>query len=56
MSDVSELLRSLTKNERMSKSLIFLGELLIRSFFRLKQAIRSEKPMSEFPALLKMRP
>ena len=56
MSDVSELLRSLTKNERMSKSLIFLSELLIRSFFRLKQAIRSEKPMSEFPALLKMRP
>ena len=30
MSDVSESLISLTKNERMSESLIFLSELLIR--------------------------
>ena len=29
---VSESLRSLTKNEQMSESLIFLSELLIRSF------------------------
>ena len=33
-SDVSELLRLLTKNEGMSKSLIFLSESLICSFFR----------------------
>ena len=33
MSNVSELLRSLTKNERMSESLVFLSELLIHSFF-----------------------
>ena len=32
VSDVSESLRSLTKNERMSESLIFLSESLIRSF------------------------
>ena len=42
MSDVSESLISLTKNERMSESLIFLSELLIRSFFDKKRAIRSE--------------
>ena len=40
---MSESLRSLTKNEQMSKSLVFLSESLIRSFFA--------KPMSEFPAL-----
>ena len=33
MSDVSELLILLTKNERMSESLIFLSESLIRSFW-----------------------
>ena len=33
MSDVSKSLRSLTKNEGMSKSLEFLSELLIHSFF-----------------------
>ena len=37
MSNVSESLRALTKNERMSESLIFLSESLIR------------KPLSEFP-------
>ena len=52
MSDVSESLRSLTKNEqfaqvahqneRMSNSLIFLSKLLICSFLGKKQAIRSE--------------
>ena len=42
MSDVSESLRSLTKNERMSESLIFLSKSLIRSFLDKKQAIRSE--------------
>ena len=39
---VSESLRSLTKNERMSESLIFLSELLIHSFLDKKRAIRSE--------------
>ena len=39
---VSESLRSLTKNERMSESLIFLSESLIRSFLDKKRAIRSE--------------
>ena len=39
---VSDLLRSLTKNEQMSELLVFLSESLIRSFFRKKQAIRTE--------------
>ena len=39
---VSESLRSLTKNERMSKSLIFLSESLNCSFFEQKRAIGSE--------------
>ena len=42
MSDVSESLISLTKNERMSESLIFLSESLIRSFLGKNLAIRSE--------------
>ena len=42
MSDVSESLRSLTKNEQMSELLVFLSESLIRSLFCKKQAIRSE--------------
>ena len=33
MSNVSEALSSLTKNERMSESLVFLSESLILSFF-----------------------
>ena len=39
---MSKLLRSLTKNERMTESLVFLSKSLIRSFFRKKRAIRSE--------------
>ena len=39
---VSDSLRSLTKNERMSEWLIFLSESLIRSFLGKKQAILSE--------------
>ena len=39
---VSESLRSLTKNEQMSESLIFLSKSLICSFLGKKQAIRSE--------------
>ena len=38
---MSQLLRLLTKNERMSESLVFLSESLIRSFFPKKRAIRS---------------
>ena len=37
---VSESLRLLTKNEQMSESLVFLSELLIRSFVGKKRAIR----------------
>ena len=33
VSDVSESLRSFTKNEQMSESLIFLSESLLRSFW-----------------------
>ena len=39
---MSELLRSLTKNEQMSESLIFLSESLIHSFLDKKRAIRLE--------------
>ena len=39
---MSESLRSLTKNEQMSESLVFLSKSLIRSFFRKKRAICSE--------------
>ena len=39
---MSDLLRSLTKNELMSELLVFLSESLIRSFFRKKRAIGSE--------------
>ena len=42
MSDVSKSLILLTKNERMSESLIYLSESLICSFLDKKQAIRSE--------------
>ena len=42
MSDVSESLILLTKNERMSELLIFLSELLIRSFLDKKRAICSK--------------
>ena len=42
VSDVSESLISLKKNEQMGESLIFLRELLIRSFLDTKWAIHSE--------------
>ena len=55
VSDVSKLLRSLTKNERpwanRSGRLIKMSELLIRSFFRKKKSDSLRKPKSEFPAL-----
>ena len=48
---VSESLRSLTKNEQMSESLIFLSESLICSFLGKKTSDSLGKPMSEFLAL-----
>ena len=48
---VSESLRSLTKNEQMSESLVFVSESLIRSFLGKKTSDSLGKPMSEFPAL-----
>ena len=48
MSDVSESLISLTKNERMSESFIFLSESLI---FGPKTSDSLGNQMSEFPAL-----
>ena len=57
MSDVSESLRSITKNEQMSewsnRSFFerIANSLIICSLFRKKRAIHSRKPMSEFPTL-----
>ena len=48
VSNVSELLRSLTKNERMSESLVFLSKVLICSFFRKKRAICAENRSANF--------
>ena len=45
---MSDLLRLLTNNKRIAR---FFSKLFIRSFFRTKRAIRSEKPMREFPTL-----
>ena len=50
MSDVSDSLISLTKNERMSELLIILSESLI---FRQKTSDSLRNQMSEFPALKK---
>ena len=47
---MSESLISLTKNEQMSESLIFLSEPLIRSFLK-KMSASLGNQMSEFPAL-----
>ena len=52
MSNVSEWLRLLTKNERMSESLIFLSLSLILSFLCKKRAIRLENRLAKFPALV----
>ena len=48
---VSNVSESLTKNERMSESLVFLRESLIRSCFRKKRRDSLRKQISEFPAL-----
>ena len=40
---MSESLRSLTKNEQMSESLVFVSKSLILSYLNKKQAIRWEK-------------
>ena len=50
---MSDSLRLLTKNERMSELLVFLSESLICSFFR-KTSDLLRKQMSEFPALPKV--
>ena len=50
MSDVSESLKSLTKNDRMSEMLIFLSKSLI--FGQIKSESLGNQ-MSEFPALQK---
>ena len=52
MSDVSKSLRSLTKNEQMRESLVFLSDSLIRSFFCKITSDSLRKPMSKFPALI----
>ena len=49
---MSESFRWLTKNERMSESLIFFSKSLIRWFFRKKTSDPLRKPLSEFPALI----
>ena len=50
-----ESLKSLTKIERMSESLIFLSELLICSFLDKKWAIRSEIKLANYqPLFLKL--
>ena len=51
MSDVSESLKSFTKNERRSESLICLSKSLIRSFFRKETSNLLKKYTSKFPAL-----
>ena len=57
MSDVSESLRSITKNEQMSewsnRSFFerIANSLIICSLFRKKRAIHSRKPKSKFPTL-----
>ena len=52
MSDVSESLILITKKERTSESLIFLSELLIRSFMDKKPAIRSEIKWMSYKIIL----
>ena len=47
---VSESLRSLTKNKRMSESLIFLSESFIRSFLDKKTSNSLGNQLSDFPA------
>ena len=48
---VSESLRSLTKNERMSESLVFFEQIAYALIFSQKLSDSLRKPMSEFPAL-----
>ena len=48
---MNDSLRSLTKNERMSESLIVLSKSLIHSFFLKKTSDSLRKTTSEFPIL-----
>ena len=50
---MSESLRSLIKNERMSESLIFFEQMAHSLIFGLKTSDSLGKPMSKFPALKK---
>ena len=47
---MSESLRSLTKNERMSESLVFFSESLIRSFFPQKNKRFDQKTDEQIPS------
>ena len=51
VSDVSELLRPLTKNERMSQLPRFIEQITHSLIFGQKTSDSPRKPMSEFPAL-----
>ena len=51
MSDVSESLRLLTKNERMSELLVFFLSIAHSLIFSQKTSDSLRKTMSEFPAL-----
>ena len=51
MSDVSNLLRSLTKNERMSESLFYFSKLLICSIFWAKNKWFPQKNNKRIPNL-----
>ena len=48
--DVSESLKSLTKNERMSELLVFFSAHSLIFFEKTSNSLR--KPMSKFPALV----
>ena len=49
---MSNSLRSLTKNERMSESLVFFEQIAHSLIFFKKMSDSLRKPMSQFPALV----
>ena len=53
MSNVNRSLRSLNKNERMSKWLVFFEQIAHSLFFSQKTSDSLRKPMNEFPTLQK---
>ena len=54
MSNVSELLRSLTKNERCERIANFYEQIVYLLFFSQKTSDSLTKPMNKFPALEKL--